>query len=295
MVGQGEVEEGSPVGGELHGGGQAALDDGQVAGGQVAVQVGDEGPQLESLLLAGRQAGGVDAGAGDDDHPQLGHRSFGQREGVDDPAQERGADAGAADGHHADLLVGVVAEALAQLLAVAEGGGVEAGDVAGEVVVGLGPVPDGWEVRAEGVGDDVVGVADEDGPVAQAGVAGDVLQHLGVVVGGELGLVLAAVGHGQPADEVGQPGVGGPFAFGVLVQVVVELPGFVADHQVVVLLVEQVVDDHVVGQQDLVHPPAGLEGSAGRARRPRTRCGRTRWPGGGWRDGSARPRRPGPG
>jgi hypothetical protein len=86
-----------------------------------------------------------------------------------------------------------------------------------------------------------------------------VLQHLGVVVGGELGLVGAAVGHGQPADEVGQPGVRGLFAVGVLVQVVVDLPGFVADHQVVVLLVEQVVDDHVVGQQDLVHPPPGLE------------------------------------
>jgi hypothetical protein len=169
VVGQGEVEEGSSVGGQLHGGGQAALDDGQVAGGQVAVQVGDEGPQLEPFLPAGRQAGRVDAGAGDHDHPQLGHRSSGQREGVDDPAQERGADAGAAHGHHTDLLVGVVAQALAQLLAVAEGGRVEAGDVAGEVVVVPGPVPDGWEVGAEAVGDEVVGVADVDGPVGRVG------------------------------------------------------------------------------------------------------------------------------
>ena len=42
-------------------------------------------------------------------------------------------------------------------------------------------------------------------------------------------------------------------------QVVVELPGFVADPQVVVLLAGQVVEDHEVGQQDLIHPPDGLE------------------------------------
>ena len=46
---------------------------------------------------------------------------------------------------------------------------------------------------------------------------------------------------------------------GVLVQVVVELPGFVADPQVVVLLAGQVVEDHEVGEQDLIHPPDGLE------------------------------------
>ena len=46
---------------------------------------------------------------------------------------------------------------------------------------------------------------------------------------------------------------------GVLVQVVVEFPGFVADPQVVVLLAGEVVEDHEVGEQDLIHPPDGLE------------------------------------
>ena len=151
---------------------------------------------------------------------------------------------------------GVVAECFA----VGELARVEAGDVAGEVVVLLGPVADRRQAGAEGVGDDVVGVADEDGPVTDARVAGDVLDHLGVVVGGQEGLAFAAVGHRQPADEVGEPGVGGAFLLGVLVQVVVEFPGLVADPQVVVLFAGEVVEDHEVGEQDLIHPPDGLEG-----------------------------------
>ena len=96
-------------------------------------------------------------------------------------------------------------------------------------------------------------------PIADAREAGDVLDHLGVVVGGQEGLALAAVGHRQPADEVGQPDVGRALLLGVLVQVVVELPGLVADPQVVLLVAHEVVEDHEVGEQDLVHPPDRLE------------------------------------
>ena len=42
-------------------------------------------------------------------------------------------------------------------------------------------------------------------------------------------------------------------------QVVVELPRFVADPQVVWVLAHDVVEDHEVRQQDLVHPPPRLE------------------------------------
>ena len=79
-----------------------------------------------------------------------------------------------------------VAELGAQRVAVAEVGRVEAGDVAGEVVVrarssrGSPGRPGPKRVR-----DDVVGVADEDRPVADPRVARDVLDHLGVVVGGQ--------------------------------------------------------------------------------------------------------------
>ena len=39
-------------------------------------------------------------------------------------------------------------------------------------------------------------------------MGGDVLDHLRVVVGREERLALAALGHRQHADEVGEPGVG---------------------------------------------------------------------------------------
>ena len=123
------------------------------------------------------------------------------------------ADSRAAHRHDADALVGPVAEQFA----VAEPARVETGDVAGEVVVLLGPVADWRQPWAERVRDDVVGVADEDGAVTDPRVAGDVLDHLGVVVRGHEGLAVAAVGHRQPADEVGEPGVGGAFLLRVLV------------------------------------------------------------------------------
>ena len=71
--------------------------------------------------------------------------------------------------------------------------------------------------------------------------------------------MLAAVGHRQPADEVGQPRVGGALLLRVLVQVVVDLPALVGDPQVVVGLADEVVEDHEVGDQDLVHAPPRLE------------------------------------
>ena len=71
--------------------------------------------------------------------------------------------------------------------------------------------------------------------------------------------MLAAVLHRQPADEVGQPDVGGLLLLGVLVQVVVELPRLVADPEVVLLVADDVVEDHEVREQDLVHAADRLE------------------------------------
>ena len=152
-----------------------------------------------------------------------------------------------------------VPELRPQALAVGDLSRVEPGDVAGEVVVRLGPFPDRRQPGAEGVRDDVVGLADEDRPVADRRPARDVLDHLGVVVRGQVRLALAAVGHRQPADEVGQPHVGGGLELRVLVQVVVELPRLVADPEVVRLVADDVVEDHEVREQDLVHPADRLE------------------------------------
>src|SRR5207249_40158 len=71
VVPEREVEERALGGGQLHGGGQPALDDGQVAGAQMLVEPVDVAAQLEAGSLGeGRR---VDAGAGDHDHPQLGY------------------------------------------------------------------------------------------------------------------------------------------------------------------------------------------------------------------------------
>ena len=62
----------------------------------------------------------------------------------------------------------------------------------------LGPVADRRQAGAEGAGDDVGGVANEDGTVPHPRVAGDLLGHLGVVAGGQERLPFAG-GHRQPA------------------------------------------------------------------------------------------------
>ena len=174
-------------------------------------------------------------------------------------AQQAGADAGAADGDDAHALVVAVAELGAQLGAIAEVGGVEAGDVAGEVEVAFGPVADHRQLRAEALGDDVIGVADEQRQVADLGVLGDVVDHVGVVVGGQEAFPRVAVAHRQEADEVGQPRERHALLARVLVQVVVELPRLVADPQVVALLAHDVVEQHEVRGEDLVHAAQRVE------------------------------------
>src|SRR5439155_14742754 len=97
---------------------------------------------------------------------QLGDALARRRQRLERTLQERRADTGAADGDHAQRLVSVP-----ELRALAERARVESGDVAGEVEVPLGPLADRGQVRAEALVDDVLGVADEDRPVADARVA----------------------------------------------------------------------------------------------------------------------------
>src|SRR5512146_426625 len=95
------------------------------------------------------------------------------------------ADAGATNGDDADLLIGPIAELLAQRLTVGEVARIEPGDIAAEVVVALGPGANLGQIVAEGVEDDIIRIANKDGAVAQPREALDVLDHLGVIVGGE--------------------------------------------------------------------------------------------------------------
>ena len=207
----------------------------------------------------GREHRRVDARPGHGDHPQRRELPFGDRVGGDHLVEEGPPDAAATDGDDAHQLVVVVAELVAPGRDLVRRRRCEPGDVAGEREVLLGPVADRGQLGAEAVGDDVVGVADEDRPVPDPRVSGDVLDHLGVVVGGQEGLVLTAVGHGQEADEVGEPHVLAPFQLWVLVPEVVDVPCLVADDDVVQPFLDDLLEQHEVGDQDLVHAAQRLE------------------------------------
>ena len=158
------------------------------------------------------------------------------------------------------MLVVCVAQLGAQLGAITQVRGVKARHVADEVIVVFGPVADHRQPGAEALGDDVIGVAHEQREVADLGVLGDVVDPLGVEVGGQEAFPRVPSLHRQEADEVAQPHVRRPLLPGVLMQVVVELPCLIADPQVIAILAHDVVEDHEVGGEDLVHAAYRMEG-----------------------------------
>ncbi len=124
----------------------------------------------------------------------------------------------------------------------------------------LGPSPDLRQTRAERARDDVRGLTDEDRAVADPREALDLLDHLRVVVRGQLRLTGTAFWKWQEANEIGQPGVGRGLALGVLVQEVIDVPRLVADPQIERVFGDDVVEHHEVRAQDLVHPAQRPEG-----------------------------------
>ena len=91
VVAQREVQERPPRRRELHRRRQAALDDREVARGEVPVQLGDVGADLHARR--GAQPLRVDPRPGDGDHAQPVDPPRGRRVGGDDPPQQRLADA----------------------------------------------------------------------------------------------------------------------------------------------------------------------------------------------------------
>ena len=103
VMAQRNVEERPASGCQLHAGRQAALHNRQIAGGKVPVEVVDVAAHFEAFMP--RQRVRVDPGAADNDHPERRDLLFGFRKRVDHASQQVAADAGAADGDDADLLV----------------------------------------------------------------------------------------------------------------------------------------------------------------------------------------------
>jgi hypothetical protein len=162
---QREVEERAAGCGQLHRGGEPAVADSEVAGRQMPVQLVHVAARLGAL--AARQRARVDARARDEDHAQARNAplGFGERgRGALEQVDPRDGTAGRDD---ADLLVVAVGELGAQARAVGGLGGVESSDVAGEPEMLARPVGDRRQTGPEALGDQVLGVADEDRSVAQ--------------------------------------------------------------------------------------------------------------------------------
>ena len=192
------------------------------------------------------------------------NRSAGQaspreRDRVHHPMQQGIADARAAHGHDAEQIVGPEPQPGPRGRPFLRGRRREPGDVSGEIVVRGRPLADPRQPRPERLRHDVVRVPDEDRAIAQPPVSRPLLEHLGVVVGGECGLGIPSARHRQPPHEVGHPREREALQLGVLVEEVVDIPRLVADHEVVIGLVDDVVEDHEVVHEDLVHPADRLE------------------------------------
>ena len=149
VVAQRHVQERPPAGGQLHRGGQPALHDGQVARGQVPVQVGHVAAHLEARRPAASERPGRSAARSP--RPSAAPGPGAVAAGY--APRPRGA-AGAAPtpepptAHHADLLVRAGSRARrAAPSRSATAAGSKPDDVAGELEVLLGPVADGRQAR----------------------------------------------------------------------------------------------------------------------------------------------------
>ena len=137
---------------------------------------------------------------------------------------------------------------------------IEGQAIAAVAEVAVGPFADARQAGAERLLGHVLAVADEDGGIAQVRIARHMLDVVGIAVGAQRSLALVAWLHRKAADEVGEENIGLALELRVLVIVVVHVPGLVADHDVVVLGLDQVDEGHEVVIHDLVHRAQGEEG-----------------------------------
>ena len=87
----------------------------------------------------------------------------------------------------------------------------------------------------------------------------DMLDHFRIVVGRQHRFTFAAIRHWNVADEVGQPGKPGFLQLGVFVPVVIDVPGFIGDHEIVGGFFHRILEDHEILDEDLVHIAKRLE------------------------------------
>ena len=85
------------------------------------------------------------------------------------------------------------------------------------------------------------------------------VNHLGVVIGREIGFPKAVLRNRHPADKIGEPRDGRLFQFRRFMPVVIDVPRFVSDHEVILLYLQHLLKNHEVFDQDFVHAADRLE------------------------------------
>src|SRR5262249_3371441 len=147
VMAQRKVEERSPERGQLHGGGEAALDDGEIDGGMMPEEIRHEGAHLDAG--APRRLHLREPWTAHEDEARLGNLRGDEGEGLRALPEETPSNPGSSHGGEDDALVGAVAELRAQGGAVGQGAGIEVEGVAGEAEVLPRPLPHVRKVGAE--------------------------------------------------------------------------------------------------------------------------------------------------
>src|SRR5215470_20323854 len=118
VIAEREIDEGGAGRRQLHAGGQTALNQREVACGEMTVEIGHEGCDLDADLRVQRPW--INARTGDHDHAQSRDFCLRRRPSLQDAIDQVSADAGAADSYDADLLVCRISQRLPQLGSTAE-------------------------------------------------------------------------------------------------------------------------------------------------------------------------------
>src|SRR5215467_12086030 len=259
VVAQRKVEERSPERSQLHGRGEAALNDREIDGGVMLEEIRHEGAHLDARAPRGLHL--REPRTAHENEARLGNLRGDQGEGLRALAKETPPHPRSPHRGEDDALVGAVAQLRAQGGAVGEGPRVEVEGVPGEAEVLPRPLPHVREVGAELAIEHVLLVAHQEGQVAHVGMEAKVVDVLRVLLptADELGR-RAVLPHGEHADEVGEEGVGCPLEIRILVEEVVEIPALVADPEIVALALHHVGEGHEVRREDLVHVPQRVEG-----------------------------------
>src|SRR5581483_3927377 len=190
VIAQRKIDEGGAGRRQFHAGSQPALHQREVTCGEMSIEIRHERRDFNAFRRV--QRFWIDAGTCDHDHAQFRDFGFRGRPGLQDTFDQMAADPGAAHGDDANLLVRRISQRLPQLRPPTEVFWMLAHYIAREIEMLRHPFAHSRQILAEGERNDVRRLADEDRAVPHGRMPLDMLDHLGIVIGREKRLVLAA-------------------------------------------------------------------------------------------------------